>query len=73
MNWKQNLYRVITSAIKSKPHKIYSLIAKMFLSRILKLIKKQICVEPLCSHVFSARLRIFHTQNQSVFQINCKK
>ena len=40
-------YEVITSAIKSKPHKIYSLIAKMFLSRISKLIKKQICVEPL--------------------------
>ena len=27
----------------------------MFLSRISKLIKKQICVEPLCSYVFSAR------------------
>ena len=57
MNWKQNLYRVITSAIKSKPHKIYSLIAKMFLSRILKLIKKQICVELWregTDHVYSA-------------------
>ena len=73
MNWKQNLYRVVTSAIKSKPHEIYSLIVKMFLSRISKLIKKQICVEPMCSLVVSARLRLFHTGNHSIFQINCKK